>query len=82
MQINDDKQEQLNKAGSKGVFSPKLIRGIAFLVITISLVFSAVFSILAIWEAANPRALWRAAATFAVLGIAFATFTFVNEKLG
>ena len=66
----------------KGVVEPKLVRVISFIVITISLVACTVLCILAIWKFTESDAVWRAIATFIVVSIATAIFTFVNEKLG
>ena len=70
------------KGDLRGVLRPKLVRNISFLVITISLVACTVLCILAIWEFTKSDAVWRAIATFIVVSIATAIFTFVNEKLG
>lgn len=74
--------KQTAKKEIKGVVSPKLVRNIAFIVITASLVVCTVLCILAIWEFTKSDAVWRAIATFIVVSIATAIFTFVNEKLG
>jgi uncharacterized membrane protein YqjE len=66
----------------KGVIKPKLVRNIAFTIITISLVVCTVLCILAIWEFTKSDAVWRAVATFIVVSVATGIFTFVNEKLG
>ena len=66
----------------KGVIKPKLVRNIAFTIITISLVVCTVLCILAIWEFTKSDAVWRAIATFIVVSVATGIFTFVNEKLG
>ncbi len=66
----------------KGVVEPKLVRIISFTVITVSLVACTVLCILAIWQFTQSDAVWRAIATFIVVSIATAIFTFVNEKLG
>ena len=80
----DDSPEATTKAKGdlRGVLRPKLVRNISFLVITISLVACTVLCILAIWEFTKSDAVWRAIATFIVVSIATAIFTFVNEKLG
>ena len=70
------------KAKTKGVLNPAVVRGIAFFVITVSLVACTVLCILAIWKFTESDAVWRAIATFIVVSIATAIFTFVNEKLG
>ena len=66
----------------RGVVEPKLVRIISFIVITLSLVACTVLCILAIWKFTESDAVWRAIATFIVVSIATAIFTFVNEKLG
>lgn len=77
---SDHKAEQ--KSGLKGVVEPRLVRIISFVVITVSLVACTVLCILAIWKFTESDAVWRAIATFIVVSIATAIFTFVNEKLG
>jgi Na+-transporting NADH:ubiquinone oxidoreductase subunit NqrB len=67
---------------SRGVINPQMVRRIAFFVITASLVACTVLCILAIWKFTESDAVWRAIATFIVVSIATAIFTFVNEKLG
>ncbi len=66
----------------KGVLEPRLVRNISFTVITISLVASTVLCIWAIWQNEVYDTVWRAIATFIVVIVATAIFTFVNEKLG
>ena len=70
------------KSKTRGVIEPTVVRWIAFIVITISLVACTVLCILAIWKFTESDAVWRAIATFIVVSIATAIFTFVNEKLG
>ncbi len=66
----------------KGVIDPKFVRMISFTVITASLAACTVLCILAIWKFTESDAVWRAIATFIVVSVATAIFTFVNEKLG
>jgi Na+-transporting NADH:ubiquinone oxidoreductase subunit NqrB len=70
------------KKDTRGVINPQMVRWIAFFVITTSLVACTVLCILAIWQFTESDAVWRAIATFIVVSIATAIFTFVNEKLG
>ena len=70
------------KSNTRGVVNPVLVRWIAFIVIAVSLVVCTVLCILAIWKFTESDAVWRAIATFIVVSIATAIFTFVNEKLG
>jgi len=71
-----------SKSELRGVVQPKIVRIISFIVITMSLVACTVLCILAIWKFTESEAVWRAIATFIVVSIATAIFTFVNEKLG
>jgi uncharacterized membrane protein YqjE len=82
--MEEQKREQVTKIKqqTRGVVNPKLVRGIAFVVITVSLVTCTVLCILAIWEFTKSDAVWRAIATFCVVSVATGIFTFVNEKLG
>ena len=73
---------ELSRKELRGVVEPKLVRIISFIVITVSLVACTVLCILAIWKFTESDAVWRAIATFIVVSIATAIFTFVNEKLG
>ena len=70
------------KSETRGVVNPQAVRWIAFTIITVSLVVCTVLCILAIWRFTESDAVWRAIATFIVVSIATAIFTFVNEKLG
>jgi uncharacterized membrane protein YqjE len=70
------------KHETRGVVNPQLVRGIAFVVITLSLCVCTVLCILAIWQFTESEAVWRAIATFIVVSVATGVFTFVNERLG
>jgi Na+-transporting NADH:ubiquinone oxidoreductase subunit NqrB len=86
--MEKDKFEQSQKIQSplpretRGVINPRLLRNIAFGVITFSLVVCTVLCILAIWQFTQSDAVWRAIATFVVVSVAIGILTFVNEKLG
>lgn len=82
MPTDPDVVVQVKPEKARGVVEPKLVRMIAFTVITVSLVACTVLCILAIWRFTESDAVWRAIATFIVVSIATAIFTFVNEKLG
>ena len=81
-QANPDVVVELKQKRARGVVEPQVVRWIAFAVITVSLVACPVLCILAIWRFTESDAVWRAIATFIVVSIATAIFTFVNEKLG
>lgn len=82
--MEEQKTEQVIKIKqqTKGVVNPRLVRNIAFVVITLSLVVCTVLCILAIWKFTDSDAVWRAIATFIVVSVATGVFTFVNERLG
>jgi len=85
--MEKDKFEQSQKIPpvpreTRGVINPRLLRNIAFGVITFSLVVCTVLCILAIWKFTESDAVWRAIATFVVVSVAIGILTFVNEKLG
>lgn len=82
MQTEDPDVVVRVKTETRGVVNPQAVRWIAFSVITVSLVVCTVLCILAIWKFTESDAVWRAIATFIVVSIATAIFTFVNEKLG
>ncbi len=70
------------KSRDRGIVSPTIVRWIAFVVITVSLVVCTVLCILAIWQFTESDAVYRAIGTFIVVSVATAIFTVVNEKLG
>ena len=81
-EITIKSRTEVTRKELRGVVEPKLVRIISFIVITLSLVACTVLCILAIWKFTESDAVWRAIATFIVVSIATAIFTFVNEKLG
>jgi Na+-transporting NADH:ubiquinone oxidoreductase subunit NqrB len=82
MEKEKPESPQKPAAVNKGVINPRLLRNIAFGVITFSLVVCTVLCILAIWQFTQSDAVWRAIATFVVVSVAIGILTFVNEKLG
>ena len=81
-EITIKSKTEVSRKELRGVVEPKLVRIISFIVITLSLAACTVLCILAIWKFTESDAVWRAIATFIVVSIATAIFTFVNEKLG
>jgi hypothetical protein len=67
---------------TRGIVNPRILRNIAFVIITFSLVVCTVLCILAIWQFTESDAVWRAIATFIVVSVSTGILTFVNEKLG
>jgi Na+-transporting NADH:ubiquinone oxidoreductase subunit NqrB len=84
LDMQEDETDVVVKIKSErhGILNPQIVRWIAFVVITVSLVACTVLCILAIWKFTESDAVWRAIATFIVVSIATAIFALVNEKLG
>jgi hypothetical protein len=70
------------KIPTKGFFNPRIIKTVAFTLITLCLIGSIVLSILAIWDYADRDTLWRMIATFGVIGLGSAIFAYVNGVFG
>ncbi|HTE06347.1 MAG TPA: hypothetical protein VK824_09140 [Planctomycetota bacterium] len=66
----------------KGVFEPRSVRFISFVIIALGLFVTAVFCILAIWDYATRDTAWRALATLGVVAGTMLVFTFINEMFG
>ena len=66
----------------KGLLNPKKIKIFSFITISTCIVCSVIVSILAIWDFTKSDALYRSLATLAVIAIATAIFSVVNEKFG
>ena len=66
----------------KGYINPKVVRGIAFYIISACIIFSVVMCILAIWDYANTDIFWRTVATLGVIGVGTAVFAYVNGIFG
>jgi len=70
------------KLGQKGFFNPKIIKTIAFTLISLCLIGSIVLCIMAIWDYADRDTLWRMIATLGVIGLGSAVFAYVNGIFG
>jgi uncharacterized membrane protein YqjE len=70
------------KIGQKGFFNPKVIKTIAFTLISLCLIGSIVLCIMAIWDYADRDTLWRMIATLGVIGLGSAVFAYINGIFG
>ena len=70
------------KKKSRGFFSPKVVRAVAFTIISICIVLSVVMCILAIWDFANNDTLWRLVTSCVVVAGGTALFAIVNVVFG
>jgi len=66
----------------RGYMNPSVVKGFAFVVITLCLVTSVVACILAIWQFADTDVLWRTVATCCVVAGGAAIFAVVNRVFG
>ena len=65
-----------------GYIDPRIVKALAFVIITICLVISVVACILAIWQFADTDVLWRTVATCCVVAGGAAIFAVVNRVFG
>jgi hypothetical protein len=65
-----------------GYINPRIVKGLAFIIITLCLVISVVACILAIWQFADTDVLWRTIATCCVVAGGAAVFAVVNRVFG
>jgi uncharacterized membrane protein YqjE len=70
------------KIGNKGFFNAKVIKTIAFSLISICIIGSIVLCIMAIWDYADRDTLWRMIATLGIIGLGSAVFAFINGVFG
>ncbi len=70
------------KIGNKGFFNPKIIKAVAFTLISLCIIGSIVLCIMAIWDYADRDTLWRMIATLGVIGLGSAIFAFINGVFG
>jgi len=70
------------KIGNKGFFNAKIIKTIAFSLISICIIGSIVLCIMAIWDYAERDTLWRMIATLGIIGLGSAVFAFINGVFG
>lgn len=65
-----------------GYINPRIVKAVAFIIITLCLVISVVACILAIWQFADADVLWRTVATCCVVAGGAAVFAVVNRVFG
>lgn len=70
------------KIGNKGFFNAKIIKTIAFSLISLCIIGSIVLCIMAIWDYADRDTLWRMIATLGIIGLGSAVFAFINGVFG
>lgn len=81
--MNAHEAHQASKGNEKrGYIAPRIVKGFAFLVITVCIVISVVATIFAIWEFAETDVLWRTVATCFVVGSGAAVFALANAVFG
>ena len=80
--MEEEDRNSLRKHQRRGYINPRLVKGLAFFVITLCIIISVVASILAIWEFAATDVLWRTVATCLVVAAGMVTFSFSNAAFG
>ena len=78
---NNKNVEKISRL-KKGFLNPKKVRSFTFYTITACVILSVIVSILAIWDFAKTDAFWRMIATFAVIALGSAIFSFINNVFG
>ena len=64
----------------KGFINGRCVKSVTFTVITLCIIFSMLFSILAIWDFAKKDVLYRTLATLGVICLGAIIFTLVNDR--
>lgn len=75
-------EPSIRRPRGKGFFPPRVVRAIAFYIISFCIAASVVVCILAIWDFTKRDALWRLIASFIVVAAGTALFAMVNGIFG
>lgn len=70
------------KIGSKGFLNPKIVKTVAFILISFCLIGCIVLCVMAIWNLADRDTLWRMIATLGIIGLGTAIYAKVNGMFG
>ncbi len=63
-----------------GVLPSRLVRGVTFLILSLSILAACVVSILSVWGMTQDEVVWRTIATLAIMSGAAVMFVVVNER--
>ena len=81
MDEKDNKPVTVKKK-PKGYIDNRKVRGFAFIIITLCVLFGVVVSILAIWDFAEQGVLYRTLATLGVVSLGCLLFSIINDRFG
>ena len=65
-----------------GVINAKIVRVLAFIIISAVMIGSAFLCVMAVWGSVAPEVAWRALATLGIVALATAVFVSLNEGFG
>ncbi len=66
----------------KGFLDGRIVKAITFTIISLCIILSMLFSILAIWDFAKQDVLYRTLATLGVVCLGCIIFTIINDRFG
>lgn len=79
----DDMNQQGDPSRKRvGVINLRFIRGLAFLVISISVIACAVLGVMAVWQFVPIDFAWKSLVSLAIISFAMALFVSLNEGFG
>lgn len=71
------------RPAAKGFINPRIVKTISFTIVSLSLFFCTVLSILAVWDfITQDDIVWRAFSTMLIVGLASWVFAAINERFG
>ena len=82
MPENNKITENEEKKKVRGFLDGRKVKTVAFTIISLCIIFSMLFSILAIWDFAEKDVLYRTLATLGVVCLGCIIFSIVNDRFG
>ena len=80
MSNNDNMIEKAKERKVRGFLNGRSVKAITFTIISLCIIFSMLFSILAIWDFAEKDVLYRTLATLGVVCLGSIIFTIINDR--
>ena len=82
MSNNDNIIEKEKERKVRGFLNGRSVKAITFTIISLCIILSMFFSILAIWDFAKQDVLYRTLATLGVVCLGCIIFTIINDRFG
>jgi len=82
MSNNDNIIEKEKERKVRGFLNGRSVKAITFTIISLCIILSILFSILAIWDFAKQDVLFRTLATLGVVCLGCIIFTIINDRFG